>query len=293
MLHLDGCGPSALAVSPDPESYELIPGRDDAGLIVLCDHATNIIPEGYGSLGLPAAELQRHIAYDIGAAAVTKHLASRLSVPAILTRFSRLLIDPNRGLDDPTLVMRISDGAVIAGNRHLDEAEREKRVGQYYEPYHRRIDQLIESCVAAGVPPVLLSVHSFTDNWKGVARPWHAAILWDRDYRFAVPLLNALRTDSGIVVGENEPYDGKLAGDSMWRHGTRRGLAHAIIEIRQDLITHPEGQQAWAERIAQAIESIFAEAERTEELHQVRYFGSHTDTDEAPPYTSPAERNAR
>ena len=159
-----------------------------------------------------------------------------LGAPAICTRFSRLLIDPNRGLDDPTLIMRISDGAVVPGNRHLDAAERERRVRQYYEPYHLRIDSLIEQCVAAGVPPVLLSVHSFTDNWKGVPRPWHAAILWDRDYRFSVPLLEALRAEDGIVVGENEPYDGKLAGDCMWQHGTRRGLAHTILEVRQDLI---------------------------------------------------------
>ena len=108
--------------------------------------------------------------------------------------------------------------------------------GIIYEPYHLRIDSLIEQCVAAGVPPVLLSVHSFTEIWKGVPRPWHAAILWDRDYRFSVPLLEALRAEDGIVVGENEPYDGKLAGDCMWQHGTRRGLAHTIVEVRQDLI---------------------------------------------------------
>ncbi|HWK38655.1 MAG TPA: N-formylglutamate amidohydrolase [Hyphomicrobium sp.] len=293
MLQIDGGEPSALAEPPITDSYELIPGRQDTGLILLCDHATNAIPESYGRLGLPDGELKRHIAYDIGAASVTRQLAGTLEAPAILTRFSRLLIDPNRGLDDPTLVMRISDGAVIPGNRHLDAEERERRVRLYYEPYHTRIDKLIESCVGAGVPPVLLSIHSFTDTWKGIARPWHAAVLWDRDYRFSVPLLDALRVDNGVVVGENEPYDGKLAGDSMWRHGTRRGLAHAILEIRQDLIGAPEGQRAWAERIAAAVRTIFAKPELREELHAVHYFGSHTDTDEAPPYTSPAERIAR
>ena len=293
MLQIDGREPSALAETPVTDSYELIPGRTDAGLVLLCDHATNAIPEGYGTLGLPEGELKRHIAYDIGAASVTRQLAGMLEVPAILTRFSRLLIDPNRGLDDPTLVMRISDGAVIPGNRHLDAEERARRVRLYYEPYHARIDKLIESCVGAGVPPVLLSIHSFTDCWKGIARPWHAAVLWDRDYRFSVPLLEALRTDHGILVGENEPYDGKLAGDSMWRHGTRRGLAHAILEIRQDLIGGPEGQKAWAERVAAAVRDIFAKPELREALHTVHYFGSHTDTDEAPPYTSPAERIAR
>ncbi len=215
-----------------------------------------------------------------------------LDVPAIFTRFSRLLIDPNRGLDDPTLIMRISDGAVVPGNRHLDAAERERRVRRYYEPYHLRIDSLIDSCVAAGVPPVLMSIHSFTDNWKGVPRPWHAAILWDRDYRFSVPLLEALRADNGIIVGENEPYDGKLAGDCMWQHGTRRGLAHTIIEVRQDLIRTPEGQLEWAERLAAAVQTVFARSDLWEAMHQVQYFGSHTDTEAAPPFTSPAERSS-
>jgi len=273
------------------DSYEVIPGRRDAGLLLLCDHARNAIPDAYGTLGLPADQLQRHIAYDIGAEAVTRILSQKLGAPAICTRFSRLLIDPNRGLDDPTLIMRISDGAVVPGNRHVDEKERDRRVRHYYEPYHLRIDSLIEQCVAAGVPPVLLSVHSFTENWKGTPRPWHAAILWDRDYRFSVPLLEALRADAGIAVGENEPYDGKLAGDCMWQHGTRRGLAHTIVEVRQDLIRSPEGQRAWGERLAAAVQTVFARNDIREAMHRVQYFGSHTDTESTPPFTSPAERN--
>jgi predicted N-formylglutamate amidohydrolase len=291
MPDFNGREVSSLADPLVTDSYEVIPSRRDAGLLLLCDHAKNAIPADYGTLGLQPDQLERHIAYDIGAEAVTRHVAQILGAPAICTRFSRLLIDPNRGLDDPTLIMRISDGAVVPGNRHLDAAERDRRVRQYYEPYHQRIDSLIEQCVAAGVPPVLLSVHSFTDNWKGVPRPWHAAILWDRDYRFSVPLLEALRAEDGIVVGENEPYDGKLAGDCMWQHGTRRGLAHTILEVRQDLISSPEGQRAWGARIAAAVQTVFARADIWEAMHQVQYFGSHTDTEGTPPYTSPAERS--
>jgi len=281
----DGHGSLLLAEPLVTDSYEVVPGRLDAGLLVMCDHASNALPAEYGTLGLPAGELERHIAYDIGAAAVTRHVARLLDAPAILTRFSRLLIDPNRGLDDPTLIMRISDGAVVPGNRHLDQTERDRRVREYYEPYHQRVDSLIEDCVGAGVPPALLSIHSFTDKWKGVPRPWHGAILWDRDYRFSVPLLDALRADPEIVVGENEPYDGKLAGDCMWQHGTRRGIAHTIIEIRQDLILTEEGQLAWAARLAEAVQSVFARSELREAMHAVQYFGSHTDTDGPPPYT--------
>jgi len=284
---------TAPLVAPDvTDSYEIVPGRRDAGLLLICDHAVNTLPASYGTLGLPTNQLERHIAYDIGAWEVTKRTAEILGVPAIATRFSRLLIDVNRGLDDPTLIMRLSDGAVVPANRQIDAAERDRRVRLYYEPYHLAIDSLIEQCVAAGVPPVLLSVHSFTHAWNGVPRPWHAAILWDRDYRFSVPLLNALRADANIIVGENEPYDGKLAGDCMWQHGTRRGLAHTIIEVRQDLIAKREGQAEWAERIATAVHSVFSRNDQREALHKVQYFGSHTDNEGAPPYTSPADRSS-
>lgn len=284
---------TAPLVAPDiTDSYEILPGRRDAGLLLICDHAVNTLPAGYATLGLPPDQLERHIAYDIGAWEVTKRTAALLGVPAISTRFSRLLIDVNRGLDDPTLIMRLSDGAVVPGNRHIDAAERERRVRLYYEPYHLGIDGLIEQCVAAGVPPVLLSLHSFTHAWKGVPRPWHAAILWDRDYRFSVPLLDALRSDESIIVGENEPYDGKLAGDSMWQHGTRRGLAHTILEVRQDLIAKREGQAEWAERIAAAVRCVFGRNDLREALHKVEYFGSHTDNEGAPPYTSRADRSS-
>ena len=137
------------------ESYSVLAGRADAGLVVLCDHAGNAFPPGYGTLGLPEAQMARHIAYDIGAAALTRMLSQRLAVPALMTRYSRLLIDPNRGRDDPTLIMRLSDGAVIPGNRRLDEAERDKRIRLDYAPYHRAIDTVLDACLASGVAPTV------------------------------------------------------------------------------------------------------------------------------------------
>jgi predicted N-formylglutamate amidohydrolase len=238
------------------ESFEVLAGRADAGLILLCDHAANALPAGYGTLGLPEAQLKRHIAYDIGAAEVTRLLNRALGTPALLTRYSRLLIDPNRGADDPTLIMRLSDGAIVPGNRHIDTMEREKRTELYYRPYHEAISGVIEGCLAAGVPPAILSIHSFTESWKGVSRPWHVSVLWDRDPRLARPLLDLLYAENDMIVGENEPYTGQYQGDTLWQHGTERGLAHAIVEIRQDLIRDAAGQTAWAERFSRLLRAL-------------------------------------
>jgi predicted N-formylglutamate amidohydrolase len=238
------------------ESYEVLAGNASRGLVILCDHATNELPEAYGTLGLSAGELQRHIAWDIGAAAVTRHLSRLLGAPAVLTRWSRLLIDPNRGEDDPTLIMRLSDGAIIPGNRHLDAAERERRIARFYRPYHTAIRRVIARATETGRVPALLGMHSFTDVWKGTPRPWHAGVLWERDERIAVPLLAALRAEGDLIVGDNEPYPGQYEGDTLWQHGTLTGLPFCSLEIRQDLIATEAGQRAWAERVARVLSPI-------------------------------------
>jgi predicted N-formylglutamate amidohydrolase len=244
----------------EESSYCVLPGRTDRGLILLCDHAGNALPPGYGTLGLPPEQLKRHIAYDIGAAAIVRSLAAALGVPAVLTRYSRLLIDPNRGRDDPTLIMRLSDGAVVPGNRKLDAAERAKRLTQYYEPYHRAVDAAVDRFLQCGVDPLLLSIHSFTESWKELARPWHVGVLWGDDARLARPLLEAFYAEGDLIVGENEPYAGQLEGDCLWQHGARRGLANAIVEIRQDLIRDATGQAAWSERMYRVVERILRDA---------------------------------
>jgi predicted N-formylglutamate amidohydrolase len=240
----------------DDDSYCILPGRADRGLIVVCDHAGNAMPREYGTLGLPPAQLERHIAYDIGVAPIVRALAARLDAPAVMTRYSRLLIDPNRGRDDPTLIMRLSDGAVIPGNRKLDAAERDKRLQRFYEPYHRAIDAVIDQCLATGVTPALLSIHSFTESWKQFSRPWHVGVLWDGDVRLSNPLLEAFYAEGGLIVGDNEPYAGQLEGDCLWQHGAQRGLANAIVEVRQDLIRDAAGQAVWGERLCRIIEMI-------------------------------------
>src|SRR5262245_42909110 len=249
---------SGIAGLEEP-TYCVLPGRIDRGLILLCDHADNAMPPKYGTLGLPPDQLKRHIAYDIGAAAVTRALAAALGVPALMTRYSRLLIDPNRGRDDPTLIMRLSDGTVIPGNRKLDRAERDRRLQLYYEPYHRAVDAIIDRFLKAGVEPILLSIHSFTESWKQLARPWHAGVLWGKDARLAKPLLAGLYAEGDLIVGENQPYAGLLKGDCLWRHGVERGLASAISEIRQDLIRDAAGQEAWSLRLGRIMEAILRE----------------------------------
>jgi predicted N-formylglutamate amidohydrolase len=240
------------------DSHIWVPGAETARLIFLCDHAAHAVPGDLGDLGLPAEQFTRHIAYDIGAADVTRALASVFDAPAILGRWSRLVIDLNRGSDDPTIVMKLSDGAIIPGNAHAAETEIARRIGRWHAPYHAAIGAHIDTCLAARITPVLVSVHSFTPVWKGAARPWDVSILWDRDPRLAQPLLDTLRAEPGLTIGDNEPYHGALLGDTLWQHGTSRGLAHALIEIRQDLIADPAGITAMAAMLTRVLTKALA-----------------------------------
>ena len=257
----------------DFPASETIAGPADAGIVILCDHASNAIPADYADLGVARSQLGRHIAYDIGAAGITRGLAAALGVPAVLSTYSRLLIDPNRGRDDPTMVMRLSDGAIVPGNARIGEDEIARRVTRYYEPYHAAITAQIDAGVAAGKPPVLFSIHSFTPVWKQTPRRWQVGVLWDCDPRFAVPLIEALESEGDLEVGDNEPYRGSLKGDCLHRHGTGRGLAHALIEIRQDLIADADGVSSWAERLARLVRPLMAR----DGFHDIVHYGSHSD----------------
>ena len=256
-------------------AYRSIDGDAGTGLLILCDHAENTIPPAYDRLGLKEQDLHRHIAYDLGAAAVAERLAEILGAPAILSCFSRLLIDPNRGLDDPTLMMQLTDGLIVPGNAGLDADALQSRIDTYYKPYHRAIARAVDAAIAQGKPPAIVSIHSFTQAWKGVHRPWAVGVLWDKDPRLALPLLQALRAIPGIEVGDNVPYSGQLKGDTLYQHGTLRGLAHALVELRQDLILGPEGQAEWAARLATVLRKVLDETSGA--LQAVELHGSHTD----------------
>jgi predicted N-formylglutamate amidohydrolase len=259
-------------VDPSAEfaPVETVPGRLDAGVLFLCDHASNALPPAYGDLGLPAGALDRHIGYDIGAAGVTRALAARFEAPAVLTCFSRLLIDPNRGADDPTLVMKLSDGAIIPGNEKADADEVERRTRLYWTPYRQAAARLAQDMQAAGPVPAVVSIHSFTPVWRGAARPWRVGLLWDLDARMAQPLLERLEAAGLGPVGDNEPYDGALKGDTLYDLATARGLPHVLIELRQDLIADPAGQVDWAGRVAQALAPVLA----LPQCHMIESHGS-------------------
>ena len=235
--------------------YEIIDGSANSRWLVTCEHASNHIPPAVngGTLGLTPADMQRHIAYDVGAAGVTRNLAGLLGAPAILSRFSRLVIDPNRGEDDPTLMMRVYDHTIIPGNRHADAAEIERRLDGYYRPYHAALGELASDNPDA----VLLAIHSFTPRLNSRApRPWHIGILYASDDRLARPLIGRLEQEPDLCVGDNQPYLGHLPGDAVDRHALRTGRPNILIELRQDLIEDAEGQLEWARRLAPILQDV-------------------------------------
>ncbi len=254
-------------------AFEQIHGNTSKGLVLLADHATNKLPDHYKNLGLPQKAFERHIAYDIGVESLTRKLAGILNAPAVLCRFSRLLIDPNRGEDDPTLIMKLSDGAIISGNYPISTQEWDNRIATYYRPYHAAIAQTIEAVAKSTArASLVLSLHSYTPAWKNVPRPWHAAVLWDSDERAARGLINALERPGDILVGDNEPYDGALKGDTMYRHCHRLGIPHALLEVRQDLIADEQGIEDWAIRLA----PIFDALNNRDDLHTYKVYPSRT-----------------
>ncbi len=249
--------------TPDPETrwqpFRVTGAHRPGRWLLSCDHAAPTVPRTVvpaGDLGLPAAEMDRHIAYDIGAAGLTRALAERLDSPAILSDFSRLVIDPNRGEQDPTLLMKLYDGTVIPANRHADADEVRRRLDLCHRPYHRAYEDL----AARRPDTVVCAVHSFTPRLNGRRpRPWQVGILYAHDDRLARPLIARLRAEPGLCVGDNEPYAGHLPGDSIDRHATAHGRPNVLIELRQDLIATPEGQQEWAHRLAPVLEAALAD----------------------------------
>lgn len=241
----------------DPPPFTVHNPHGGSPFLLLADHAGQRVPAALGGLGLAQAELDRHIGWDIGIAGTTRALSARLDAWAIEQTYSRLVIDCNRPLASPTLMPETSDGTAIPGNAGLDATRRRQRIDAIHAPYHARIATELDRRRDAGTPTLLVMMHSFTPAMNGTQRPWHAGVLYHRDTRFAHALLQALRDEGDLVVGDNQPYSVSSTSDyAVPVHGEGRGLVHVELEIRQDLIADATGQQAWAERLARIFTAL-------------------------------------
>jgi predicted N-formylglutamate amidohydrolase len=227
--------------------------------LLTCDHYGRAMPAALGDLGVAASELTRHIAWDIGIAGVAEALSEHLDAHLIAQRYSRLVIDCNRPPAAPSSIPRISEATRIPGNEDIAREAAESRRRSIFDPYHARIGEALDRRVRQNIPTMLVSLHSFTPIYAGVERPWHVAALYNRDTRLAPLLLNSLRAESDLVVGDNEPYAVRDETDyTIPVHGEQRGLMNTGIEIRQDLIGDQAGQKRWADRLARILRAIEA-----------------------------------
>jgi predicted N-formylglutamate amidohydrolase len=244
----------------EPPAIERCHASGKAPVVLTCDHASHRIPAAFGKLGLTDVVIAQHIGWDIGAAAVTRRLAPLLDAPALLAGYSRLVIDCNRRLDDPSSIPAESDGIAIPGNAGLDRGAVEIRRRSLYAPYHTAIESEAARIEGTGAEPAIVSIHSFTPQMKGFARPWHVGVLWDEDGRIASPLLAALRAElDPALVGDNLPYSAREpVGYTQRFHAFERGRPHVAIELRQDLIHEDAGANLWAERLARLLKPILA-----------------------------------
>ena len=239
---------------------ELLDRASDAPTLFICDHAGRRVPKALGDLGLDATAFERHIAWDIGAADSARHLARTFAAPLILATYSRLALDPNRYLDDPSLIPEISDGTPVPANAGLNGADREARIAALHAAYHATIDDAVTRLRRDGAVPAIVSVHTCTPVFKGFARPWQIGVLWNRDARIAEPLIEALAARGDVVVGDNQPYSGKDGqGYSVKHHAERHGFPAVALEIRQDLVDTHHGAAHWAGIVAEALQPILAD----------------------------------
>jgi predicted N-formylglutamate amidohydrolase len=243
----------------EPPAFRVLRPHGGSPYFLTCDHAGARVPHKLGSLGVSAADMERHIAWDLGAADVAIRLSAELDAFAILQAYSRLVIDCNRRPGIPASIVRISESTRIPGNEVVTVEEAAAREREIFRPYHDRIRTELDTRQAQGRPTMLISVHSFTPRFHGNQRPWHAGVLYNRDPRLAGELLLRLRAEPGLVIGDNEPYSvGDITDYTIPEHGERRGLPHVGIELRQDLISTEAGQSEWTERLARALVSIVA-----------------------------------
>jgi predicted N-formylglutamate amidohydrolase len=253
-MHRNTDNPAALLAQDEAPALLSLRPEAASDFVIACDHGGQRIPRALGSLGLSERELASHIAWDIGAAGVAQALSERLDATLVQQQYSRLVIDCNRPLDAADSIATRSEWAQIDGNAGLSPEAVQARVREVFQPYHDGLREILDRRAAAGRKTILLSLHSFTPSYMGTARPWHVGVMYRHDKRLATALLQLLRRDKRLLVGDNEPYAIEEATDyTIPVHGEARGIAHAGLEIRQDLIADEAGQKTWAGRLAQML----------------------------------------
>jgi predicted N-formylglutamate amidohydrolase len=259
---------SSLLLPGDPSPVTVLRENGQSPFLLACDHAGNRLPSSLGSLGLPDYELQRHIAWDIGVAGIARFMSEELDAFTILQTYSRLVIDCNRPLHSPVSIAPFSENTKIPSNKSLTEAERQTRVQEIFVPYHTRLITELDRRMVEHIPTVLIALHSFTPVYKGVSRPWYIGILYHRDNRVAKPMLERLRQEGDLVVGDNEPYAvGDESDYTVPVHGEGRGLLHVEIEIRQDFIADEAGQRLWSDRLCRTLKPVWQVISRSRPDH--------------------------
>ncbi len=239
----------------DPAPFEVINREGGAHLLLVCDHASQIVPGALDLLGLSAETYDHHIGYDIGAAAVTRGLSQRLDAQAVFAGYSRLVIDVNRPPGHPDSIVPENDGIPVPGNQDLTTLQRRQRVREIFEPYHDAVNRALARLWDRGPAPAILSIHSFSPRFGDKPRPWDIGVLWNRDPRIAVPLMEHLERYE-LNVGDNEPYSGHDLAYTIDMHGAAAGIANCAIEINQDLVTDQSGVLRWVDMLSEAITPI-------------------------------------
>lgn len=246
----------------DPPPYMSYNDHGRAPVLLVADHASPFFPAAMNQLGLANWVLERHVAWDIGSDQLARCLADALDAQAVLAGFSRLIVDANRKPDDPTAFAEVSDGIAIPGNIDLDEAQKALRMQSFFKPYHGAIATRLNRFRSQQIVPAFISIHTCTPVFDRVVRPWHIGVMWDRDPRIAVPLMENLRAMDGVCIGDNEPYSGRHPHDfTVDFHAEPAGLPHVGIEVRQDLVSDDRGARKWAGILAAALRPLLADNE--------------------------------
>jgi len=241
-----------------PDEGPAVEVREGGGpFVVVCEHASNRLPRALCSLGLSPADLERHIAWDLGAADLAERLAAKIDADLLVQRFSRLVVDCNRDPALPDAFCALSEDTVIPGNRDLTPTQKADRVAALFDPFHFAVERLIDDRRAAGRATALLTIHSFTPIYRGVTRPWHVGLISTSERTLPDAMLAALGADRKLVVGDNQPYSAKDNVDyTIRRHGLDRGLPHVMIEIRNDLLADEARREAWADRLTRVLGAL-------------------------------------